>query len=58
MPTHICLVAGKVQLPGWEDPQVDVCKVVCEWLNETEDVPWLMILGQYRQYGKLLIHKG
>jgi hypothetical protein len=26
-------VARKVQLPGWEDPQVDVCKLVCEWLN-------------------------
>jgi hypothetical protein len=21
-----------------------VCKLVCEWLNETENVPWLMIL--------------
>jgi hypothetical protein len=36
--------ADKVQLPGQEDPQVDVCKLVCEWLNETQDVPWLMIL--------------
>jgi tetratricopeptide (TPR) repeat protein len=37
-------VARKVQLPGWEDPQVDGCKLVCEWLDEMEDVPWLMIL--------------
>ncbi len=36
--------ARKLQLPGREDPQVDVCKLVCEWLNETENVPWLMIL--------------
>jgi tetratricopeptide (TPR) repeat protein len=36
--------ADKVQLPGREDPQVDVCKLMCEWLNETEDVPWLVIL--------------
>jgi tetratricopeptide (TPR) repeat protein len=36
--------AQKLQLPGREDPQVDVCKLVCEWLNETENVPWLMIL--------------
>jgi tetratricopeptide (TPR) repeat protein len=37
-------IARKVQLPGWEDPQVDGCKLVCEWLDEMEDVPWLMIL--------------
>jgi tetratricopeptide (TPR) repeat protein len=37
-------IAGKLQLPGREDPQVDVCKLVCEWLNETENLPWLMIL--------------
>ena len=37
-------VARKVQLPGWEDPQVDGCKLVCEWLDEMEDVPWLMVL--------------
>ena len=37
-------IADKVHLPGREDPQVDVCKLVYEWLNETEDVPWLVIL--------------
>jgi hypothetical protein len=36
--------ADKVQLPGREDPEVDVCKLMCEWLNETEDMPWLVIL--------------
>ena len=36
--------ADKVQLPGREDPQVDVCKLMCEWLNEMEDMPWLVIL--------------
>ena len=37
-------IAHKSRLPGCEDPQLDVCKLVCEWLNETDDVPWLMIL--------------
>ena len=37
-------VARKAQLPGWEDPQMDGCKLVCEWLDEMEGVPWLMIL--------------
>ena len=36
--------AQNLRLPGCDDPQVNVCKVVCEWLNDTEDVPWLMIL--------------
>jgi len=36
--------ADKVQLPGRGNPQVDVCKLVCEWLNDTEDVPWLTII--------------
>jgi tetratricopeptide (TPR) repeat protein len=36
--------AQNLRLPGCDDPQVNVCKVVCEWLNDTEDVPWLMVL--------------
>jgi tetratricopeptide (TPR) repeat protein len=36
--------AHKLRLPGRDDPQVDICRLVCEWLNETEDEPWLMIL--------------
>ena len=37
-------IADKLQLPGREDPQKDINKMVCEWFNETEDVPWLIIL--------------
>jgi tetratricopeptide (TPR) repeat protein len=36
--------AHKLRLPGHDDPQVNVCRLVCEWLNETEDESWLMIL--------------
>lgn len=36
--------AQNLRLPGCDDPQVNVCKAVCEWLNDTEDVPWLMVL--------------
>jgi tetratricopeptide (TPR) repeat protein len=36
--------AYKLRLPGRDDPQVNVCRLVCEWLNETEDESWLMIL--------------
>jgi hypothetical protein len=37
-------IAQRLRLPRHEDPQVDVCKLVYEWLNETENAPWLMIL--------------
>src|SRR2546423_14430343 len=37
--------AHKLQFLGFEDPTSRyLCKLVCEWLNQTEDVPWLMIL--------------
>jgi len=37
-------IASQLRLPGYQDPQVNVCKLVCEWLNDLEDIPWLMVL--------------
>lgn len=36
--------AHKLRLPGRDGPQVDICRLVCEWFNDTEDEPWLIIL--------------
>ena len=37
-------IARKLQLGGSNDPQVDVCELVCDWLEEEEQKQWLMIL--------------
>jgi tetratricopeptide (TPR) repeat protein len=37
-------IARKLQLGRPNDPQVDVCELVCDWLEEEEHKQWLMIL--------------
>jgi tetratricopeptide (TPR) repeat protein len=37
-------IARKLQLGRSNDPQVDVCELVCDWLEEEEHKQWLMIL--------------
>jgi tetratricopeptide (TPR) repeat protein len=37
-------IARKLRLGGSNDPQVDVCELVCDWLEEEEQEQWLMIL--------------
>jgi tetratricopeptide (TPR) repeat protein len=50
--------AQNLRLPGCDDPQVNVCKVVCKWLNDTEDVPWLMVLDNADQTANFLSVEG
>jgi len=37
-------VARKLKLPRCEEPDVDPCKLVSEWLDEDHDNGWLMII--------------
>jgi tetratricopeptide (TPR) repeat protein len=37
-------IARKLKLPRIDDPDVDVCKVVLDWLNEEDSGQWLLIL--------------
>jgi len=37
-------IARKVKLPRVDDPDVDLCELVADWLNEDDSGQWLMIL--------------
>ncbi|EUC42438.1 hypothetical protein COCMIDRAFT_39494 [Bipolaris oryzae ATCC 44560] len=37
-------IAEKLQLPGWDDPKANVLKLVCDWLLDSQNGQWLMIL--------------
>jgi tetratricopeptide (TPR) repeat protein len=37
-------IARKVKLPRVDDPDVDVCELVSDWLNNDDSGEWLMIL--------------
>jgi tetratricopeptide (TPR) repeat protein len=37
-------IARKLKLPRVDDPDVDVCELVSDWLNNNDDGEWLMIL--------------
>jgi hypothetical protein len=37
-------IARKVKLPRVDDPDVDVCELVSDWLNDNDSREWLMIL--------------
>ncbi|EMD67316.1 hypothetical protein COCSADRAFT_23711 [Bipolaris sorokiniana ND90Pr] len=37
-------IAKKLQLPGWDDPKTDVLQLVYEWLLDSQNGQWLMIL--------------
>ena len=37
-------IARKMKLPRVDDPDVDVCELVSDWLNEDDSGQWLMIL--------------
>ena len=37
-------IARRLKLPGYENPQIDTCKLVTRWLDEEADGTWLMIL--------------
>jgi hypothetical protein len=47
-------IAHKLRLPGCEDPKADTGRLVRNWLNETEDVPWLMVLDNADQAANFL----
>jgi tetratricopeptide (TPR) repeat protein len=37
-------IGRKLKLPGIDNPEVDACELVSDWLNEDESGEWLMIL--------------
>ncbi|KAJ6198058.1 hypothetical protein J3E72DRAFT_384946 [Bipolaris maydis] len=37
-------IAKKLHLPGWDDPKTDVLQLVHEWLLDSQNGQWLMIL--------------
>ena len=38
-------IARKMKTPRIDDPDVDVCELVSDWLNEDDSGQWLMILN-------------
>lgn len=37
-------IARRLQLPGWNDPNIDTLPLVLEWFNEADNGNWLMVL--------------
>jgi tetratricopeptide (TPR) repeat protein len=37
-------IGRKLTIPGWNDPAVDILKLVSEWLSDDEHGPWLLVL--------------
>ena len=35
-------IAKRLELPGWNDPNIDTLRLVSDWFNETDD--WLIVL--------------
>jgi hypothetical protein len=37
-------IAAAFQLPGRDDPQVDIAQVVQNWFEDQYEKPWLMVI--------------
>ena len=37
-------IAQKLELPGWNDPQVDVIRVLRDWIEDTQNDQWLLVV--------------
>ena len=37
-------IGRKLTIPGWNDPAIDILKLVSEWLSDDEHGPWLLVL--------------
>ena len=43
-------VARALNLPGWEDGQIDTLRLVCDSLSDERNGPWLMVLDSADDY--------
>ena len=37
-------IARRLNLPRWDDPNVDTLRIVSDWLNDEDHDGWLMVL--------------
>lgn len=44
-------LADRLDLPGKDDPAVDIVELVSDWLTDEENGPWLMILDNVKNVG-------
>ncbi|RDH30904.1 ankyrin [Aspergillus welwitschiae] len=44
-------LADRLDLPGKDDPAIDIVELVSDWLTDEENGPWLMILDNVKNVG-------